>query len=103
MVVPMTRQKKYDECASQVLSLMKVWIERECQTRAPDLRFAEWGKTVYAGSLTGASLDVLVRSEDARRMCEWIDEQTNRQATLLMAYVAAEMLGLKPSTFQPAN
>ena len=90
---------KYEACAKQVLALMKVWLERECQSRAPDLRFHEWGTDLFGGALTGSCLDVLCASDDARRMCEWIDEQTGRQATLLMAYVAAEALGLKSSSF----
>ncbi len=96
-------QKKYSDCANHVLVLMKTWLETECQTRAPDLRFHDWGKTVYGGPLTGSSLDVLCASPDARRMCEWIDERTNHEATLLMACAAAEMLGLKPSNFQKGN
>ena len=71
-------KKKYSDCAAQVLALMKTWLETECQTRAPELRFHEWGETVYAGPLRGSSLDVLCASPDARRMCEWIDERTGR-------------------------
>lgn len=96
-------RKKHADCADRVLALMKIWLEYECQTRCPELRFHDWGQTAYVGPLAGESLDVLCASPDARRMCEWIDEQTGHEATLLMACAAAEMLGLKPSNFTKGN
>lgn len=94
----MNQKEKYEECAKQVVFLMQRWIDNECQTRSPDLRFLEWGRVAYAGPLAGSALDRLCASPDARRMCEWVDEQTGHEATLLMAYAAIEKLGLKSSS-----
>jgi len=85
----------YARCAEKVLKLIPKWVEGECQSRFPDLRWKDWGRVCYAGTLEEAAIGFLADSPDARRLLLWLDEQTNHEATLLMAKVALEMLGFK--------
>ncbi len=86
--------KGYLEDLEKLKAAFQEWIAIQSETRTVDLRWHEWGKIVFAGPLTGAALDVLCASPDARAMCEWADERTGRKCTLLMAIAAAETLGL---------
>jgi hypothetical protein len=66
------------------------------QPGLPDLRWLDPGKTLFVGALRGKALDFLVDSPDARRLCEWLDEKTNREATVFQMTMALRMLGHLP-------
>lgn len=85
----------YGRCAEKILKLIPKWVEAECQTRFPGLQWKEWGRVCYAASLDEVGVEFLAASPDAKRLLLWLDEETNHEATLLMAKVALEMLGFK--------
>jgi hypothetical protein len=73
-------------------------IDKWCATEPglPDLRWHEPGDTMFIGALQGKALDYLAASPDARRLLEWLNAQTNHEATLFQATVALRMLGHLP-------
>lgn len=89
----------YIACCNRLEQLIPQWIEQKSQERYLDLRWERWivdGKRiVYAGALGGPTAKFLAASPDAEELLNWLDEQTGRQATLLMAKVVLEHLGIK--------
>ena len=74
---------------------------RDREPRLPDLKWLDPGDTVFIGSLESKALDLLVDSPDARRLCEWLDVQTDRKATILQMTMALRMLGHLPGGPEP--
>lgn len=85
----------YSACANEVARLIPQWIERQCMTRSLDLQWHRWDKTVFAGSMDGERAKYLAASPDAMELLHYVDEKTGGQATLLMAKVVLELLGIK--------
>lgn len=83
----------YIRCCERMSKLIPQWIEQQCQTRALDLQWHRWGKTCFAAGLDSAKW--LAASPDAMELLAWLDEQTDRKATLLQAKVVLEQLGVK--------
>jgi hypothetical protein len=71
------------------------------QPGLPDLRWLDPGDTMFVGPLRGKTLDFLVDSPDARRLCEWLDETTNREATVFQMTMALRVLGHLPGGPEP--
>lgn len=94
---------EYNRDAQRLSVAILQWIAIQSETRSPDLRFHEWGRVCYIGPLTGAALDQLAASPDARAMLEWADEKSGRKATLLMAVIVLEQLGIKPAERRPVS
>ena len=86
--------KGYNECAERVAKLIRRWIEAQSAARFVDLRFKDWGRVVYAGSVAPETVDVLAESPDARALLLHIGER-EPEATLLMTAVVLETLGYK--------
>lgn len=86
--------KGYSECAERVARLIRAWIEKQSAERFVDLRFKDWGRTVYAGSVVPETVDVLADSPDARALLLHVG-RVEPQATLLMTCVVLETLGYK--------
>lgn len=84
----------YNRCAERVAALIQEWVETVSSYRFVDLRFKDWGRTVYAGSVVEQTVDYLADSPDARTMLLWVGER-ERGATLLMTCVVLETLGYK--------
>jgi hypothetical protein len=95
--------KGYERDAQALRLAIQQWIAATSESRLPDLRFHDWGTICYVGPLHGDALDHLAASADARAMLEWADERTGRRATLLMACVVLEMMGLKPRNSRSAT
>lgn len=91
----MSFPKNYNRDAERLRVAIQEWIAIQSETRLVDLRFHDWGTICYIGPLAGSALDHLAASADARAMLEWADQRTGHVATLLMANVILEMLGLK--------
>jgi hypothetical protein len=81
-----------------LIKRLMVLIQQWCgeQPALPDLKWLDPGDTVFIGGLAGKALDFLCDSPDARRLCEWLDEQTNRQATVFQMTMALRFLGHLP-------
>jgi hypothetical protein len=93
----------YARDANRLAVAIEEWIAIQSVTRCPDLRFHDWGRVCYIGALQGAALDHLAASPDARAMLEWADQRSGHKATLLMACVALERLGIKPPNTRSAR
>ena len=85
----------YTACCNEIARLIPQWIERQCITRTLDLQWHRWEKTVFAGSIDGERAKYLAASPDAMELLHYLDEKTGGQATLLMAKVVLEALGIK--------
>jgi hypothetical protein len=85
----------YIQCCDEIGRLIPAWIERQCLTRALDLQWHRWGKTVFAGSPDPVGAKYLAASPDAMELLVHVWKETNGQATLLMCKVVLEALGIK--------
>jgi predicted protein tyrosine phosphatase len=86
--------KGYNECAERVARHIQAWIEKQSAERFVDLRFKDWGRIVYAGSVVPETVDFLAESPDARALLLHVGER-EPEATLLMTCVVLETLGYK--------
>jgi hypothetical protein len=59
----------------------------------PDLQWHEPDGTAFIGPLHGDALKYLAKSPDAMALLMWLDEQTDRKATLIQATIALQSLG----------
>jgi hypothetical protein len=84
----------YVALVQRLCGLVGEW--HRAQTKPPDLRWLEWGDTVFAGALDAEACKYLADSPDAFRLLEWLDEQTGHEATLFQARVALQFVGLIP-------
>lgn len=75
--------------------LIEQWIGE--QYGLPDLKFHDWGETLFAGALVPENMKYIAASADGEKLLLWLDEQTGRQGSLLQAYVALGLSGLLPS------
>lgn len=75
--------------------LIEQWIGE--QYGLPDLKFHDWGETLFNGALIPQNMKYIAASSDAEKLLLWLDEQTGRQGTLFQAYVALGLAGLLPS------
>lgn len=62
-------------------------------TGLPDLRFWHPGRFLIACPLDASHSRLLAISPDAFALLAWLDEQTNREATLLQAFCVLDHLG----------
>lgn len=85
----------YIACCDQIAKLIPEWIERQCMTRALDLQWHSWGRTVFAGSCDRVGAKYLAASPDAVELLVHLWEKTDGQATLLQCKVVLEALGIK--------
>ena len=84
----------YVALVQRLCGLIVQW-HRE-QTPRPELRWLDWGDTIFAGTLEPGACKYLADSPDAFRLLEWLDEQTGHEATLFQAKVALQQVGLMP-------
>lgn len=84
----------YVQLVERLAMLVTYWVEHE--PTLPDLRWHDRGTVIYAGDLTGPGLKFLANSPDAYRLCHWVDERTDRKATLFQMDCALRSLGHLP-------
>ncbi len=84
----------YVELVKRLCQLTLEWCGM--QIGLPDLRWLDPGETLFIGNLRGKALDFLVDSPDARRLCAWLDEKTNHEATIFQMTMALRFLGHLP-------
>jgi hypothetical protein len=84
----------YVALVQRLCGLIAQWWRE--QTPRPELRWLDWGDTIFAGALHGEPLKYLADSPDAFRLLEWLDEQTGREATVFQARTALQYVGLIP-------
>jgi hypothetical protein len=86
----------YVELVKRMARLIPEWIAAE--PVPPDLRWHDSrdDETLIVGPLTGDALKWLAASPDAVRLCQWLDAQTGREASLLQARIALELAGQLP-------
>jgi len=84
----------YIALVERLCGLIGEWYR--AQPSRPELRWLEWGDTVFAGALQGEALKYLADSPDAFRLLEWLDAQTEHEATIFQAKVALQYVGMIP-------
>ena len=84
----------YVALVQRLCELIGEWYQ--AQPKPPELRWLDWGDTVFAGTLEPEASRYLADSPDAFRLLEWLDEKTGREATLFQARVALQHVGLVP-------
>ncbi len=94
MTEPQFPPPAYVALVERLCGLIGEWYQ--AQPARPDLRWIEWGDTVFAGALQGEVLKYLADSPDAFRLLAWLDEQTGHEATVFQARTALQHVGLIP-------
>jgi hypothetical protein len=94
MTDPQFPPPAYVELVKRLCGLIAQW-HREQKPR-PELRWLDWGDTIFAGALQGEPLKYLADSPDAFRLLEWLDDQTGHEATVFQARTALQYVGLIP-------
>ena len=84
----------YVALVQRLCGLIVQW-HRE-QTPRPELRWLDWGDTIFAGTLEPEACKYLADSPDAFRLLAWLEEQTGHEATLFQARFALQQVGLIP-------
>ena len=69
----------YVALVERMCGLIGEWYQ--AQPARPDLRWLDWGDTLFAGVLQGDALKYLADSPDAFRLLEWLGEQTGQKFT----------------------
>jgi hypothetical protein len=79
----------------ELIQRLAVLIEQWCCDfhGLPDLQWHEPEGTAFIGPLHGDALKYLAKSPDAMALLMWLDEQTDRKATLIQATIALQSLG----------
>jgi hypothetical protein len=87
----------YIRLVERLIELIPQWIAAE--PTLPDLRWHDIGEggTLITGPLSGECLKYLADSSDAVRLCQWLDEKTDHQATLLQTSTALGFVGQIPN------
>ena len=95
----MSPPAKYVQLVRRLEALIPQW----CSMHAgAELRWTAWEGAVFAGNLAAPFLSYLADSPDAKRLLEWLDERSDREATLLQARVALELCGMLPREYSAA-
>lgn len=84
----------YVALVERLTELIQQWCGE--QPRLPDLRWHDPGDAMYIGGLDSELLRFLANSQDAFRLLEWLDEKTDRKATIFQVTWALRMLGHLP-------
>jgi hypothetical protein len=90
----------YVALVRRLAELIPQWCELH---PGADLKWLSWGGRIYAANLASPLLRFLADSDDARALLEWLDVQTEQQATLLQALVALELCGMMPKEYSTAD
>jgi hypothetical protein len=87
----------YIELVKRLAELIPEWIA--AQPKPPDLRWYDIceGGILVTGPLCGECLKALAASQDAIRLCQWLDEKTHKKATLLQTSTALGLVGQIPT------
>lgn len=85
----------YVALIQRMCDLMLKWLTTE--PGLVDLRWHDPKGTLFVAPLRGKALDYLAASPDAKRLLEWLDEQTGQEGTLAQATMALRLIGHLPS------